>query len=82
MLGAFGILLGVLVVSVVVVVVFMLYLRRGTFAKVEDVHGRLAELRRQHNLPTAALYETPDDSDGDDPDDPDAGRGDGAARQV
>ena len=55
MSGAFMVLLGILIVSAVLVVVFMLVLRRGTFAKVEDVHERLAKEREEQGLPTAAL---------------------------
>lgn len=65
MSGAFIVLLAILVVSILVVVVFMVVLRKGTFAKVEDVHERLAKERQEHGLPTATL--NPNGSDaGDD----------------
>lgn len=55
MSGAFMVLLGILIVSALLVGVFMVVLRRGTFAKVEDVHERLAKEREEQGLPTAVL---------------------------
>ena len=55
MSSAFTILLAVLIITVLVVIAFMMILNKGTFAKVEDVHGRLAKEREQHGLPTASL---------------------------
>ena len=55
MSGASIVLLGILVVSGILVVGFMMALRAGRFAKVEDVHERLAKERKERDLPTAAL---------------------------
>lgn len=63
MSGAFMVLLGILIVSAVLVVGFMVVLRQGTFAKVEDVHERLAREREEQGLPTAALNKRNDASD-------------------
>lgn len=74
MSGAFLILLAILVVSILVVVVFMIVLRRGTFAKVEDVHERLAKEREEQGLPTAALNQNGDaGEEGGEPAEPPAG---------
>ena len=62
MSGAFMVLLAILVVAILLVVVFMVVLRRGTFAKVEDVHERLAKERQEKGLPTAALSQNGDSS--------------------
>ena len=61
MSGAFMVLLGILIVSALSVGVFMVVLRRGTFAKVEDVHERLAREREEQGLPTAALNQRGDE---------------------